>query len=143
MLSPKYATMKNIESFTDKVLDSTVGDPTRMFIALAPMEQYEALFIGLNAICRRYRADPGCITFITCYVKGIRSDWLAPGGGLFCELMLYLGLNPEKMTDAVLGALVADFDRLCIEHGAFRYMHTKTSQDPAIRARVDPNRQYT
>lgn len=142
ILSPKYATMKNIESFTDKVLDSTVGDPTRMFIALAPMEKYEALFTGLNKICRHYRDTTGCITFITCYVKGIRSNWLAPSGGLFCELMLYLGLNAEKMTPAVLDALVTDVDKLCIEQGAFRYMHTKTSKDPQLRQHLDPNRQY-
>ena len=37
MFSPMYATMKNVEFFTDKILDSTVGDPTRMFIVLAPL----------------------------------------------------------------------------------------------------------
>ncbi len=31
LFSPSYATMKNVEFFTDKILDSTVGDPTRMF----------------------------------------------------------------------------------------------------------------
>ncbi|MHB8574648.1 MAG: FAD-binding oxidoreductase, partial [Dehalococcoidia bacterium] len=30
LFSPKFATIKNIEFFTDKILDSTVGDPTRM-----------------------------------------------------------------------------------------------------------------
>ena len=53
MLSPKYASIKNIEFFTDKVLDSTVGDPTRMLIVLGPLDRYEELFRRLLGAARR------------------------------------------------------------------------------------------
>jgi len=33
-------------------------------------------------------------------------------------------------------------DDLCIEHGAFRYMHTKTVKDPQRRRLIDPNAAY-
>ena len=59
MASPKYASIKNIEFFTDKILDSTVGDPTRMLIVLGPLDRYEELFRSLlgavRALPRRAR----------------------------------------------------------------------------------------
>ena len=58
MLSPKYASIKNIEFFTDKVLDSTVGDPTRMLIVLGPLDRYEELFRALWALLDGYRDEP-------------------------------------------------------------------------------------
>ncbi len=33
-------------------------------------------------------------------------------------------------------------DELCIHYNAFRYMHTKTTKDPARRRRIDPNAMY-
>ena len=80
MLSPKYASIKNIEFFTDKVLDSTVGDPTRMLIVLGPLDRYEELFRALWALLDGYRDSHGCFTFLSVYVKSIRSDYLARDG---------------------------------------------------------------
>lgn len=31
---------------------------------------------------------------------------------------------------------------LCVEHEAFRYMHTKTGKDPEQRKKIDPNAFY-
>jgi hypothetical protein len=145
LLPPGYGTAKNIERFTDQVLDSTVGDPTRMFIVLAPVEHYETLLRELTQLALRERKASGAVTFVSVYVKAISSDYLSGSGGekkRHCELMLYLGVNPQKMTDTVLRQLVAGIDELAVRHQAFRYMHSMTSADPDIRRRVDPNALY-
>ena len=55
LFSPKYATIKNVESFSDKVLDATVGEPTRYLVALSPVEQYAALGRRLFDLLVGYR----------------------------------------------------------------------------------------
>jgi hypothetical protein len=144
MLSPQYAAVKNVERFTDQVLDSTVGDPTRMLIVLAPAERYEVLFHQLYDLCVKERRRSGAISSISLYVKAIRSPYLSRGDTAkrHCELMLFLGCNPERMTEAVLGRLVAAIDDLTIANDAFRYMHTRTSTDPIRRQLIDPNAAY-
>ena len=140
VLSPRYATIKDIETFTDRTLDESVGDPTRMLIALAPAESYARLFRALYQLCLGVRATTGALTFISIYVKAISSPYLtrASKTDRHCELMLYLGLDPARMTDAVLTDMVSQMDDLCIAHGAFRYMHSKTVKDQR-RQLVDPN----
>jgi len=154
IFSPRFATMKNVERFTDKVLDSSVGDPTRMFIILAPAKSYEAIFHELYTICQRYRSETGCFSFISIYVKAIRSQYLSqsylgqphrdqPGPiEPFCELMLYAGIKPKAMTREVLDRFVSDIDDLTIAQGAFRYMHSRTVKDTERRRRIDPNTYY-
>lgn len=144
MFSPIYATMKNVEFFTDKILDSTAGDPTRMLIALAPLDRYEDLFRACWTLLEDFRRDQDCFTFISVYVKSITSPYLAQGreNQSFCELMFYCGMGTGGMDPAVLDELVERFDDICIEHQGFRYMHTKTSKDPARRDKVDPNVHY-
>jgi len=74
----------------------------------------------------------------------IDSPYLARGTERkFCELVLWLGIDPECMSEAVLDGFVEWIDGLCSKRGAFRYMHTRTSTDKALRARVDPNSQYS
>jgi len=46
------------------------------------------------------------------------------------------------MTPALLSAIVSEIDALAIANGAFRYMHTKTSPDAALRMKLDPNERY-
>jgi hypothetical protein len=46
------------------------------------------------------------------------------------------------MTDEVLDALVEEFDDICIELGAHRYMHSRTTRDAEKRRLVDPNTYY-
>jgi hypothetical protein len=143
MLSPKYASIKNIEFFTDKVLDSTVGDPTRMLIVLGPLDRYEELFRRLWGLLDGYRDSHGCFTFLSVYVKSIRSDYLARDGqDRFCELMFYTGVHPDKMTPALLDEIVEKFDDIVIENNAYKYMHTRTTKDPDKRAKVDPNARH-
>lgn len=145
LFSPTYATMKNVEFFTDKILDSTVGDPTRMFIVVAPLERYRSLFRASYDLMLEFRRSRKCFTFVSVYVKSIRSPYLAQGtpNDQFCELMFYCGIDRQGMTDEVLEALVNRLDDLCIEQQGFRYMHSRTSKDPARRNRVDPNFFYS
>ncbi|MDP9373273.1 MAG: FAD-binding oxidoreductase [Chloroflexota bacterium] len=145
LLSPSYASYKNVEFFTDKILDSTVGDPTRMLIVLAPLEQYPTLFRESYDLMVEFRERYGCMTLISVYVKSIKSPYLAQGksSDRFCELMFYVGVNPLGMTEDVLNELVERFDDICIAHNGFRYMHTRTTKDPERRAKVDPNAFYS
>ena len=143
MLSPKFASIKNIEFFTDKVLDSTVGDPTRMLIVLGPLDKYEELFRRCWALLDGYRESHGCFTFLSVYVKSIRSDYLARDGqDRFCELMFYVGVHPDRMTPELLDEIVEKFDDIVIENNAYKYMHTRTTKDPDKRAKVDPNARH-
>jgi FAD/FMN-containing dehydrogenase len=143
VLSPRYASIKNVETFADRIIDSSVGDPTRMLIVFPPADRYRAVAAALDALCRRHREQSGCLTFICLYVKGIRSAYLERAcgqpGRRFSEVVLYLGVDPTAMRGA-LDRLVSDIDDLCVDHGAFRYMHTKTVAlgDPR-RERIDPN----
>ena len=143
ILAPRYASIKNVEAFADKVLDATVGDSNRMLIVFAPAEKYADMFRALYELCREYRAAEGCVTYISVYVKGIDSPYLACGSGKhFCELVLWLGIDPERMSTDTLNRLVGKIDDLCVVNGAFRYMHTKTVKDDLRRGRIDPNALY-
>ncbi len=141
---PTRASIKNVETFSDKVLDASVGDPTRWFIALVPSEVYPVLFPKLYALFTEYRKRYRCFTFLSFYIKAIRSDYLTNGGPhrYYTELILLPGAKPEKLTPELLESLVSRIDDLCIEHGAYRYMHTKTVKDPERRRKIDPNTQY-
>ena len=57
----RIASIKNIEFFTDKLLDSTVGDPTRMLIVLGPLDRYEQLFREQWALLEEYREKTDCL----------------------------------------------------------------------------------
>ena len=144
LFSPSYATMKNVEFFTDKILDSTVGDPTRMFIVLAPLDRYEDLFRRSYELMLEFRRRHRCFTFVSVYVKSIKSKYLAQGrpDDQFCELMFYCGIDEGGMDPTVLEQLVNRLDDICIDNHGFRYMHSRTSKDPARRNRVDPNMYY-
>jgi hypothetical protein len=143
--SPDYASIKNIEFFTDKILDATVGDPTRMFIVLAPLARYDELFRESFELMREFRKKYDCMTFVSVYVKSIKSPYLAQGreDQRFCELMYFCGVKPKGMTDKVLEELAARFDDVTIKHGGFRYMHSRTSCDAERWDKVDPNTYYS
>lgn len=144
MFSPAYASMKNVEFFTDKILDSTVGDSTRMFIVLAPLDAYEELFRASYDLMREFRDQHNCFTFISVYVKAITSSYLAQGreNDRFCELMFYCGMAQGGTEPAILESLVHRLDDLVIKHAGYRYMHSLTSKDPHRRRKVDPNMHY-
>jgi hypothetical protein len=142
LLSPRHASYKNVEFFTDRILDSSVGDPTRMLIVLAPRDAYPVLFRSLYELSLNYRERHGCLRSISIYVKAIRSAYLerATGQAHHAEIMLYVGVDPERMSQELLEALVGEIDALCVQHGALRYMHTRTVKDEERLARIDPNR---
>jgi hypothetical protein len=141
--SPRYASIKNIEFFADKILDATVGDPTRMLIVLAPSRTFKALCTEAFELMAEYREETGCFTFISAYVKAINSPYLAKtsGDGRYSELTFYVGVKGENMTTEVLDELVSRLDDICIKHQGYRYMHTRTVTDER-RAKIDPNAYY-
>lgn len=140
IFSPRYATVKNVEFFTDKLLDATVGDPTRMLIVLCPMDQYEDLIREAWEMLLRFRHRHGCFTFLSVYVKGLNSDYLARDGQRrFAEVTLLLGIRPAAFPDHMLNAVVEELDTIVLRHDAYRYMHTRTVADHERRARIDPN----
>jgi hypothetical protein len=116
------------------------------------------MFEALHELCIEFR-NRGCLSFIALYVKGIKSKYLSLAlakkdekdekdekgekgeeNVRCCEILLYLGVKPEKMTDDALAELVERIDALCKEKGAMRYMHTRTvgPKHPAREA-IDPN----
>jgi len=139
VFSPRHATIKNVEIFTDKVLDDTVGDPSRMLIVFAPLGAYAALFDELYALCLRLRAE-SALTYVAVYVKGITSSYLSPDAhDPFCELLLFVGMGP-KMDATILAQAVSEIDDLCIRHKGFRYMHSRTvPPSDKRREKIDPN----
>jgi FAD binding domain len=145
LMSPQYATVKNVEFFTDKVLDSMVGDPTRMFIIIAPIDAFDTLFQSAYDLMVEFREQHHCFTFLSVYVKSIHSPYLAQGRASdhFCELMFYNGIDNNGMTPAVTEELVNRFDDIVIANHGFRYMHSLTSSDPERRRQVDPNVFYS
>lgn len=145
VLSPRYATVKNAETFSDKILDATVGEPTRYLVSIAPMRSYDAVCRRLFALLKDYRKRTGCFSVITLYVKGIKSDYLSrarPEDERWAEILFYVAINPKKMTEELLDRIATDMDDICISEGAYRYMHSRTSRDPERLRRIDPNAVY-
>jgi len=144
IFSPLYATQKQVERFSDQVLDATSGDPSRWLVVLAPVDRYETLFHQLYEICRTERRRTGAITFIAVYVKSVLSDYLSGGepNRRYCEVLLELGLHPERMTANALKRLVGRIDDATLANGGLRYLHSLASDDPAKRERLDPNSRY-
>jgi len=145
VFSPRYATIKNAESFSDKIIDSTVGEPTRYLVAIAPQARLDEVCRRLMGLLRRYREDHRCFSVLTLYLKGIKSPYLAagrPGNERWAEVLFYVAIRPEHMTDDLLEQIVEEFDGICVDCGAFRYMHSKTTQDPARQKLLDPHTLY-
>lgn len=143
LLPPRYASMKNIEVFTEKIIDSTVGDPTRFLAVLGPVDTYAEQLRDYWRLFADYRDRHKCFTFLSVYVKSIDSPYLAQDqpGRRFCEFVFYPGIDTEVMTEDLLDRLVSDIDDRCVAAGGFRYMHTKTVKDERRRL-VDPNTYY-
>ncbi|MGI8685312.1 MAG: FAD-binding oxidoreductase, partial [Acidimicrobiales bacterium] len=145
VFSPRYATVKNAESFSDKILDATVGEPTRYLVSIAPMRSFDAVCRRQFKLLQDYRERTGCFNVITLYVKGIRSEYLShnrPDDERWAEILFYVAIKPEKMTDELLDRIATDLDDICIDEGAYRYMHSRTSKDPERLRRIDPNAAY-
>ncbi len=143
MVSPQYASPKNVEMFTDKALDYNVGDPARNFVVLSPMDEFDTVFRKVYERCLDERRS-GAFTYITFHVKGIKSAYLSNGdpNRRYGEIMVVVGCDSQKFTITRLEEFVTELDGLCIEHRSFRYMHTRTSADSHRRPLIDPNARY-
>jgi len=145
VMAPKYATVKNAEFFTEKILDATVGDPQRFLVVISPIDDYEDQFRTLWDLLVDYRDRYGCFTFITLYVKSIDSPYLAqgdPDNRRWVEFLFYVGIDPDLMTPVLLDQIADELDQHCIDTGSYRYMHTRTGRDPDRLAAIDPNAPY-
>ena len=67
-----------------------------MFIVLAPFARYGELFRESFELMREFRDRYHCMSFVSVYVKSIKSPYLAQGreDQRFCELMYYCGIKP-------------------------------------------------
>ncbi|MEN3313943.1 MAG: hypothetical protein V7605_177 [Acidimicrobiaceae bacterium] len=140
--SPRYATIKNAESFSDKILDATVGEPTRYLVAIARQSRLDEVCRRLMALLRHYRETHKCFSVITLYLKGIRSAYLSGGRAddeRWAEVLFYVAIRPEHFDEPLLDRLVAEFDAICVDAEAYRYMHSRTTADPAVRQLIDPH----
>lgn len=145
VLAPRYATVKNAEFFTEKILDATVGDPQRFLVVISPIEIYEEQIRRLWSMLTGYRDAHGCFTFITLYVKSIDSPYLAQGDPdkrRWVEFLFYVGIDSDLMTETLLDRIADELDQNCIDTGSYRYMHTRTGRDPQRLAAIDPNAAY-
>jgi len=142
---PRYATQKNAESFSDRTIDSTVGDPTRYLVAIARQSNLDEVCRRLMDVLVRYRKETDCFSVLTLYLKGIRSPQLAgpcADDDRWAEVLFYVAIKPENMTDALLDQIVDEFDQTCVDLDAFRYMHSRTSKGPMRRRLLDPHTRY-
>jgi hypothetical protein len=145
LFPPRYAFQKNAESFSDRIIDSTVGDPTRYLVAIARQSNLDEVCRRLMAVLVRYRKERNCFSVLTMYLKGIRSPHLAgpqPDDDRWAEVLFYVAMRAENMTDALLEQIVDEFDQTCVELGAYRYMHSKTSKDPIRKKLLDPHSRF-
>ena len=143
VLSPRYASIKNVETFTERAIDISVGEPVRWLAVISPLSAYQDVFRELHRISAHYRDKVGCVSMIAIYVIGLHSDWLANGTGEHhCDLLLHLAVRPEKMTSECLNQLVGEIDAVCIRFGAFRYQYSMTSKSPDVFQRVNANERY-
>jgi hypothetical protein len=142
--SPRYASIKNVEIFMDKILDYSVGDPIRWIVTWTPADHYEPLFRAIYAAMRETRRRHDCFTFVSCDIRPFKSPYLAHGdeSKRYVDLVFEVGIKPKNMTPDVLRELVEQVDDLVIAHGAYRYMHSVTSKDADRLAKIDPNTIY-
>lgn len=131
--------------FSIGVVDWSVGDPSRFLVTFAPIESLEAVFAGVYEASLELRAHTGELTSLAIQLKGIRSDFLAPGepDRVYVEILLVAGVRPTPQAAGVLRELASAIDSVCLEHGAYRYMHTLVSRhEPAELRRLDPAGRY-
>jgi len=142
---PKFATQSDVDRFSIGVVDWSVGDPCRFLVAFAPIESLEGVFAGMYGAALELRARTGELTSFSIQLKGIRSDFLAPGepDQVYVEIMLVAGVKATPQAAGVLRELASAVDDVCLELGAYRYMHTLVSKhEPAELRRLDPAGRY-
>lgn len=141
LFTPKFGSIKYVETFADRILEATVGEPWRSFILLPKVDEgYRDLFREAHDFMIDVRERHDCFTYIAIYLKGIDSPYLARDepGRRYVEFLFVVG-QTEKMNDEILEEVAAGLDDICIRHGGLRYMHTRTSKDPLRFRLVNPN----
>ncbi len=122
-----------------------MGEPTRYLVAIAPQDRLDEACRRLMALLRTYRQEHRCFSALTLYLKGIRSEYLAagrPGQDRWAEVLFYVAIRPEHLPGPLLEQIVEEFDAICLDCGAYRYMHSRTTRDPARQKLLDPHTLY-
>lgn len=143
VLPPIYPTVERVERFADDLADATVGGPTRMFIAIAPAEAAADVARGMLEACGAAR-EAGAVGPVALYLKPIRSPYLSGDRDdvRHAEITVTATVDPATMTESVLSTVVERIDDVALAYRAFRYLHTRTSEDPQRRRWLDPNARY-
>jgi FAD binding domain len=138
---PRYSRYRYVEHLLDQVIDFTVGDPSRWLISWAPAATWRQLAYEQTELLVDLRARDRSLSFISLDIRPMRSSYLAHGGGddRYVEILHFVGIKPERLTEERQRYLIRRLDELCVSHGAYRYMHTLTSTDEQLRRQVDPN----
>jgi hypothetical protein len=138
---PRYAPYRYAEHLLDQVIDFSVGDPSRWLISWAPVRTWRELTQQQTDLLVEERESRRNLTFISLDIRPIRSGYLAQESDddRFVEILFFVGIKPDAMTPDVEGSLIRRLDEACASHDAFRYMHTLTVTDPALRQKIDPN----
>jgi hypothetical protein len=111
-------------------------------VAIARQSRLDEVCRRLMALLRHYRETHKCFSVITLYLKGIRSAYLSGGRAddeRWAEVLFYVAIRPEHFDEPLLDRLVAEFDAICVDAEAYRYMHSRTTADPAVRQLIDPH----
>lgn len=124
MRAPRFATPGDVQRYSDGILDWTVGDPSRLLVALAPVGSAAPVFTGMLEAALELRDRESVVTFATIHLKGVRSPRLDVTGRPWVELLMVVGLDPHWMSDDAVQRLADRVDDVCTEHGALRYLHT-------------------
>lgn len=140
MRQPRYTTYHYAEHLLDQMLDF-MTEPCRWFITWVPLESWREVASQQFELVTGLRGEHGCFSFITLDIRQIRSPYLAHGGAedRFVEILFFVGIKPSRLTPAVVEDLVQRMDEGCAAHGAYRYMHTLTVRDEALRRQIDAN----
>jgi hypothetical protein len=124
---PKTLTLKNAESFAERMVDSSVGFPKWHFSVQAPLSQYSPLFASLQDLLVRFRDEHCNFNAIFSVCKPIRSEHLAwKGLGERCvEIGFSIGLNGRRpMTAVEFGQLSDRVASIASTHRATVRTHT-------------------
>jgi hypothetical protein len=127
LLGAKQLTLKNAESFAERMVDSSVGFPKWRFAVRAPVPAYAPLFRELQELLVRFRDEHCSLDALFSVSKPIRSEHLAwTGLGERCvEIGFSIGLDGRRpMTPVEFTQLEDRVGAIASKHGATVRTHT-------------------
>lgn len=150
-----FLTDYDVETLTDRVIDSSVGSPTRMLAAFVPAQTFERAFPEIEAYCAERRNQDQLASYVI-YSRPIRSRFLSgPGGRIekYLDLSIFMFLWPDRRRweagDQAFRDIAQFLDRKCQNvnnctlNSMYRYMATYTPDfRPGDDDERNPSRQW-